>query len=501
MAEIFISYANEDRDSASALANLLESAGWTVWWDRRIPAGRTWRSMIEEALKEMRCMVVIWSAHSVASDWVKEEAEEARALGKIVPVLIDDVKPPVGFRTIQAADLIGWDGDHGASGARQLLIDIEGLVGKPKALIAAGLGRTAENEQPPQRTANIGEGSDGGRDPKKHVQANAHDVGSDFWNLLNRGKYAVGAVAVILLVAVFAWRGSFQTQTETSEKPAKDERVLPPPEPTSPQLQTLTITAGRSDLQAGDTLELSAQGKLADGNTANIAGKIVWQSSDAKVATIDGQGRVKALQPGATNITGRVDDIVSDSLRLTVRPEIISTVVRSPKLERVTVSTSATELKINQRSTARLSGSYSDGSEKRLTAGVHWSSSDSSVATVSGAGEIVGRRVGNTRITARMDDLTSGPITIVVKDEPPKVKPDPPKIPAEPTPQQLVQKVAPYLARAKEHRIQGHYGAALAELTKAQGIDPKNGEIRQEIEQTQRACLAEKSLGGNPSGC
>ena len=65
MADIFLSYANEDRAVALKLSQLLESVGWTVWWDRRIPAGRTWRSVLEEALNEMRCMVVLWSKHSV----------------------------------------------------------------------------------------------------------------------------------------------------------------------------------------------------------------------------------------------------------------------------------------------------------------------------------------------------------------------------------------------------------------------------------------------------
>ena len=130
MADIFLSYANEDREKARAVAGLLESAGCTVWWDRRIPAGRTWRSMIEEALRDMRCMVVLWSAHSVESDWVKEEAEEARALGRLIPVLIEPVKPPVGFRSIQAADLTEWDGSRDSLGARQLIADIESLMGK-----------------------------------------------------------------------------------------------------------------------------------------------------------------------------------------------------------------------------------------------------------------------------------------------------------------------------------------------------------------------------------
>ena len=63
MADILLSYANEDREAARAVAGLLESAGCTVWWDRRIPAAHTWRSMIEEALRDMRCIVVTrWRA-------------------------------------------------------------------------------------------------------------------------------------------------------------------------------------------------------------------------------------------------------------------------------------------------------------------------------------------------------------------------------------------------------------------------------------------------------
>ncbi len=52
MADIFISYANEDRETAAQFAQLLESVGLRVWWDRRIPAAaaeslqplKEWRS-------------------------------------------------------------------------------------------------------------------------------------------------------------------------------------------------------------------------------------------------------------------------------------------------------------------------------------------------------------------------------------------------------------------------------------------------------------------------
>lgn len=132
MADIFLSYADEDREAARALAGLLESAGWTAWWDRHINAGRTWRDVLEEALGVSRCTVVLWSAHSVESPWVKEEAEESRALGKLVlPVLIEAVNLPIGFRSILATDLTNWDGSTAAPSAQQLIEDMKTLLGKP----------------------------------------------------------------------------------------------------------------------------------------------------------------------------------------------------------------------------------------------------------------------------------------------------------------------------------------------------------------------------------
>lgn len=131
MTDIFLSYTERDRDTARRIAEVLGSAGWSVWWDRRIPAGETWRSVLEHALEDMRCMVVLWSAKSIESEWVYEEATEGRRLGKLVPVMIENVRPPAGFREIQAADLTGWDGSSDFDGLRMLLADLENLLRKP----------------------------------------------------------------------------------------------------------------------------------------------------------------------------------------------------------------------------------------------------------------------------------------------------------------------------------------------------------------------------------
>jgi hypothetical protein len=108
MADVFVSYAREDQARVAPLVELLERQGWSVFWDRDIPPGETWRSHIGAALERARCVVVAWTGYSILSDWVAEEADEARARDVLVPVLLDPVIPPRGLRGVQAADLTGW---------------------------------------------------------------------------------------------------------------------------------------------------------------------------------------------------------------------------------------------------------------------------------------------------------------------------------------------------------------------------------------------------------
>ncbi|MEA3292268.1 MAG: toll/interleukin-1 receptor domain-containing protein, partial [Pseudomonadota bacterium] len=60
MADVFISYASEDRDRARALAGALEACRWSVWWDREIVAGETFDQVIERELERAGCTVVLW---------------------------------------------------------------------------------------------------------------------------------------------------------------------------------------------------------------------------------------------------------------------------------------------------------------------------------------------------------------------------------------------------------------------------------------------------------
>ena len=114
MSEIFISYAHEDKATAQRIAKSLEAKGWSVWWDRKISPGKIFDMTISNALKDAKCVVVLWSKFSVESDWVKEEAEEGNRRKILIPVMIDNASIPLGFRRVQAANLTTWNGSFDA---------------------------------------------------------------------------------------------------------------------------------------------------------------------------------------------------------------------------------------------------------------------------------------------------------------------------------------------------------------------------------------------------
>lgn len=103
--DVFLSYAHEDSVAAQWLVSTMKAEGLSVFWDRHIAVGQQWSDVLQTTLLEARAVVVIWSAASVKSTWVKAEATEAMTLKKLVPVRVDGVAIPMPFGQVQTADV------------------------------------------------------------------------------------------------------------------------------------------------------------------------------------------------------------------------------------------------------------------------------------------------------------------------------------------------------------------------------------------------------------
>jgi TIR domain len=196
MKKLFISYAREDRSRVEPFVECLRSAGFEVFWDLSMPAGVDWAEFLEAQLGSAHRLVVLWTAASVASRWVRTEADEALLQGKLLPVLLDDVRPPLAFRQIHCFDLIGWHGAHDDSRLARLAGELNGPGG--------GAGDTAG--LPPRRPAEA--------DPPGPTPA---------W----RWPLLIGAAAVALVWLVF---NGWQRSGEPIEGPSPEASAASAPD-------------------------------------------------------------------------------------------------------------------------------------------------------------------------------------------------------------------------------------------------------------------------------
>jgi adenylate cyclase len=131
VSDIFISYARSTAAQAQHVADALRALGYGVWRDDELPAHRAYADVIRERLAAAKAVVVIWSAEAANSEWVRSEAERARADHKLVQLSIDGAELPMPFDQIQCADLNGWTGEVEVPGWRKVMASVIELTGPP----------------------------------------------------------------------------------------------------------------------------------------------------------------------------------------------------------------------------------------------------------------------------------------------------------------------------------------------------------------------------------
>jgi hypothetical protein len=107
-AENWAVYAREDGALAEALIGQLRADGLSVSWDRDLPPGVDYDFQIEQAIRQSRKTIAIWSSAALQSRFVLDEATLALELGKLVPVHVpgyDTLELPMRFRRLQSTPI------------------------------------------------------------------------------------------------------------------------------------------------------------------------------------------------------------------------------------------------------------------------------------------------------------------------------------------------------------------------------------------------------------
>ena len=229
MFDVFLSYAREDRERARTIASALETHGWSVWWDRKIVAGQSFDRTIEEQLKSAGAVVVLWSLHSIDSEWVRNEAAAAAEREALVPALIDDVKPPLEFRRRHAANLTAWSGDPEDSEFLVLHHGVKATCGLPRAAAGGAEGKTQGLTAP--KVAEVAASSPARPSPEESVQRSRLVMTIAAWPR----RYVIVAAGIAVSVALLWAIGPLRGNTDgTADLQRVELRAVPPGEERSP---------------------------------------------------------------------------------------------------------------------------------------------------------------------------------------------------------------------------------------------------------------------------
>ena len=144
-------------------------------------------------------------------------------------------------------------------------------------------------------------------------------------------------------------------------------------------LVSIGVTPANPSIANGLTSQFIATGLYTDNSTQNLTASVAWTSSDSTVASLSNasasHGLAMSVSPGSVTITA-ASGSVSGSTDLTITPAALVSIALMPADPSIANGT-------KQQFAA--TGTYTDTSTHDVTATVTWSSSDTTVATISNA--------------------------------------------------------------------------------------------------------------------
>ena len=155
----------------------------------------------------------------------------------------------------------------------------------------------------------------------------------------------------------------------------------------------ISLDQTSTELKVGDVLQLNAT--VAPSNATNKT--VTWSSNNNSVATVSSSGLVSAKAEGTAKITAKTEDGgKTASMTITVKKAGEGNVA----VTGVSLDKSSMSLKVGESGTLKATVSPTNATNKGLT----WTTSMSSVATVTSDGVVTAKAAGTATITVKTDD-------------------------------------------------------------------------------------------------
>jgi len=204
-----------------------------------------------------------------------------------------------------------------------------------------------------------------------------------------------------LMVAKFKETGETPTPPgQPDKKPSQDTDKKPPETPVAVKPSGIRINYTKIKMQKGTKfkwLEASVLPQNASDKT------LAWESSNPKVASVDGKGVIKAKKAGKARITVST----ANGIRKNINVQVVNKKITVAK---ITLSQKKATVKKGRKLKLRAVIAPVNAANKKLT----WKSSNPKVASVNSKGVVTAKKPGKVKITCTAKDKSRKKAVCVV---------------------------------------------------------------------------------------
>jgi trimeric autotransporter adhesin len=163
-------------------------------------------------------------------------------------------------------------------------------------------------------------------------------------------------------------------------------------------LVTMSLSPQASLTASGQTVKITATGTDGNNNSKDVSSSASWSSSNSGVATVAAGVVTAGSSTGSTTITA-VQDGITGTATITVTASPLASLAIAPTTTNYPVSQGSQQFSAT--------GTLENNNTIDLTNQVAWSSSNTSVATISTSGLVTFVAAGSTTITAKINNGNS----------------------------------------------------------------------------------------------
>jgi hypothetical protein len=164
----------------------------------------------------------------------------------------------------------------------------------------------------------------------------------------------------------------------------------------APALAAIAVTPQTPSLTPNHSVQLSATGVFTYGTTHDVSRVVTWSSTSTSVLTISATGLATANSAGAATVTASQGSITGSDALAVALPALVS----------IAVTPHNPSLTPNHSVQLIATGTFADGTTQDLSSAVTWSSTPTSVLTISATGLATANSPGAATVTASQGSIT-----------------------------------------------------------------------------------------------